>query len=751
MATLGQENSTFSADYIPDLSEEEKLTKLNAEEKEIQTLIGRFQSLNPEAGEVMDDTDVEKLIKYFNDGKLKNISQSDLQKMAYAVAKSTVMTPPEQSKYSLAGGSIKDLDKVKQKMLDLAKDNKTLLEDVASFEKLTDLQMQSQQYLQMGQLKDGKSLEDLKKEINEQISKVVLHDKKALKKLNEQRDALGTERLLEVKRQQELKGTIGPWYSPKLYYKLKAKLTQKKIDNHPIGKKNKLTAEVSERNLLITSLEGKVAGRGIFRNWGSKIKLGWERKKQAKEQAKLNAMLNPAEISKRLEVLNAKLESLNINGMASATMLKRAEQAKARIAAEMDQLNLFKTEKLQTWDTTKSAIRLDYDNGMNDFRAKMAENSMDIAKREEWLSKGSKYKNLLNHMTPEQQEIFRAAIKANGGENENFEKSLTMDNDFLTKLNQVLPPEERQKVSHMIEDFKRVSEGTYQPSKKEQEIFDNANRIDLKSDDDISVYKQALQTLTKDGDNKFSIDENSNAEFKSKAIIAAHELGLEIENFDRMKFNSGVLIKSDPEGLTPETLKALEKVEKEKALKATENLKNRDMSQVSEKERPAVTQESMKEGRKLHAAFDAVKKQVAKNSLNKDGSYSERKANKMMFDVVKAASHFDKETYEIQNTDSYQKLSPEAKAIVDNIQLVRKHDKAEADKKNKVEKPVTLTAEEQKAYVALTKKQKNDLKIQGKLISELSGRTVKRQKQIVKRNMNANSMQRNNLIQNAGR
>ena len=68
------------------------------------------------------------------------------------------------------------------------------------------------------------------------------------------------------------------------------------------------------------------------------------------------------------------------------------------------------------------------------------------------------------------------------------------------------------------------------------------------------------------------------------------------------------------------------------------------------------------------------------------------------------------------------------------------------NKKNKAEKPITLSKEEQEAYDKLSSKKKNNLKIQGRLISELSGRTVKRQKQIVNRNMCVNSMMRNNFI-----
>ena len=531
------------------------------------------------------------------------------------------------------------------------------------------------------------------------------------------------------------------WFGSRMYYGFKSWQSKKKYNKHPLQAKTNLMKKINERSLLITSLEGKVAGRGFIRNWGAKIKLGWERKKQAKEQTKLNTMLTPDEINKRLEVLNAKLQTLNVNGMATATMIKRAEQAKALIAAEAEQLNTCKAQKLQTWETTKSEIKLDYNNGMNNFRAQMAENSMDIAKREEWLARGSKYQNLLKHMTPEQQQIFREAIKANGGGNENFEKSLTMDNDFLTQLNQVLPPEEREKVSHMIEDFKRVSEGTYQPTKKEQELFDN--RIELNVSDDIDTYKKALQDLTRDGQKNFTLDENSDAEFKAKAIIAAHELGLEIVNFDRMKYNSGELAK---DGLTPDTLEALERVEKDKASKAVDEMQKRDMSKEGEVPQTVINKDKMKEGRKLHAAFDAVKKQVAKESLNKDGSYSERKANKMMFDIVKAASTYNKETYEYKDSEAYKKLSPEAKKIVDDIQLVRKHDKAKADKESKKENPITLSQEEQEGYKKLSGKKKNDLKVQGRLISELSGRTVKRQKEIVKRNMNINSMQRNNLI-----
>lgn len=738
MAVLGQSGADFNADYITEQSNEEKLEILNQEEKEIQSLIGKFQTWDPN-GVPMNDNDVEKLIKYFNAGKLRNVSSADLQKMAAAIAKSTVMTPPEHSKYTLNGGSIKDMDKVKQKMLDLASKNKNLLNDVVDFEKLTDLQLQAQAYLQLGQLKGGKSLEDLKKEIKDRINNE--RNKETKKKLNKQLDALSPEKHLESEAKYSTKKVYATWFGSRMYYDFKSWQSKKKYNKHPLQAKTNLMKKINERSLLITSLEGKVAGRGFIRNWGAKIKLGWERKKQAKEQTKLNTMLTPDEINKRLEVLNAKLQTLNVNGMATATMIKRAEQAKALIAAEAEQLNTCKAQKLQTWETTKSEIKLDYNNGMNNFRAQMAENSMDIAKREEWLARGSKYQNLLKHMTPEQQQIFREAIKANGGGNENFEKSLTMDNDFLTQLNQVLPPEEREKVSHMIEDFKRVSEGTYQPTQKEQELFDN--RIELNVSDDIDTYKKALQDLTHDGQKNFTLDENSDAEFKAKAIIAAHELGLEIVNFDRMKYNSGELAK---DGLTPDTLEALERVEKDKASKAVDEMQERDMSKGGEVPQTVINKDKIKEGRKLHAAFDAVKKQVAKESLNKDGSYSERKANKMMFDIVKAASTYNKETYEYKDSEAYKKLSPEAKKIVDDIQLVRKHDKAKADKESKKENPITLSQEEQEAYKKLSGKKKNDLKVQGRLISELSGRTVKRQKEIVKRNMNINSMQRNNLI-----
>ncbi len=738
MAVLGQSGVEFNADYIIEQSNEQKLEVLNQEEKEIQSLIGKFQSWDSN-GVPMDNNDVEKLIKYFNAGKLRNISSADLQKMAAAIAKSTVLTPPQHSKYILNGGSIKDTAKVTQKMLDLASKNKNLLNDVVDFEKLTDLELQTQAYLQMGQLKGEKSLEDLKNEIKNRI--ISEKNTKNKKKLNKQLDALSPEKYLENDAKYSTKKVYAKWFGSRMYYDFKSWQAKKQYNKHPLQAKTNLMRKINDRSLLITALEGKVAGRGIFRNWGSKIKLGQERKKQAKEQAKLNAMLTPNEINKRLEVLNAKLQTLNVNGMATATMIKRAEQAKALIAAEAEQLNIYKAQKLQNWETTKSAIKFDYDNGMNNFRAIMAENSMDIAKREEWLARGSKYQTLLKHMTPEQQQIFREAIKANGGGNENFEKSLTMDNDFLTQLNQVLPPEEREKVSHMIEDFKRISEGTYQPSKKEQELFDS--RIELNASDDLDTYKKALQDLTRDGQKNFTLDENSDAEFKAKAIIAAHELGLEIVNFDRMKYNSGELAKG---GLTPDTLEALEKVEKDKASRAVDEMQKRDMSKAGEDQRPVIDKDKMKEGRKLHAAFDAVKKQVAKESLNKDGSYSERKANKMMFDIVKAASNYNKETYEYKDSEAYKKLSPEAKKIVDDIQLVRKHDKAKADKKSKKENPITLSQEEQAAYKKLSEKKKNDLKVQGRLISELSGRTVRRQKEIVKRNMNINSMQRNNLI-----
>lgn len=740
MAILGQadSHSNFDAGYITEQSQEEKLELLNQEEKEIQSLIGKFQAWDPN-GRPMDDHDVEKLIKYFNAGKLKNVNSADLQKMAAAIAKSTVMTPAEHSQYTLNGGSIKDMNKVKAKMLALSQKNKELLNDVADFEKLIDLQMQAQNYLQMGQLKDGKSPEDLKNEIKARI--INEKNKENIKKLNKQLDALSPDKHLEAEAKYSTKKVYAKWFGSRLYYDLKSRQAHKKYNKHPLQAKIKLTNDINQRNILITSLEGKVAGRGFFKSWGAKIRLGRERKKQAKEQAKLNALLTPQEIDKRLEVLNTKLQTLTLNGMATATMIKRAEQAKALISAEAEQLNLYKTQKLQTWEATKSEIRLDYTNGMNNFRAEMAENSMDIAKREEWLARGSKYQNLLKHMTPEQQQIFREAIKANGGENENFEKSLTMDNDFLTQLNQALPPEDREKVSRMIEDFKRVSEGTYKPSPKEQELFDN--RINLNVDDNIETYKKALQNLTLNGEKSFSIDDNSDAEFKAKAIIAAHETGIEIENFDRLKYNSGELAK---EGLTKETLEALEKVEKEKAAKDVEKMNNRDMSKSAEEERPAVNKEIMKEGRSLYKSFDAIKKQVAEQSLNKDGSYSERKANKMMFDIVRAASTFNKETYEYKDSEAYKKLTPEAQKIVDEIQLVRKYDKAKADKKNKAEKPITLSKEEQEAYDKLSSKKKNNLKIQGRLISELSGRTVKRQKQIVKRNMDVNSMMRNNLI-----
>ena len=441
MAVLGQSGADFNADYITEQSNEEKLEILNQEEKEIQSLIGKFQTWDPN-GVPMDDNDVEKLIKYFNAGKLRNVSSADLQKIAAAIAKSTVMTPPEHSKYTLNGGSIKDMDKVKQKMLDLASKNKNLLNDVVDFEKLTDLQLQAQAYLQLGQLKGGKSLEDLKKEIKDRINNE--RNKETKKKLNKQLDALSPEKHLESEAKYSTKKVYATWFGSRMYYDFKSWQSKKKYNKHPLQAKTNLMKKINERSLLITSLEGKVAGRGFIRNWGAKIKLGWERKKQAKEQTKLNNMLTPDEINKRLEVLNAKLQTLNVNGMATATMIKRAEQAKALIAAEAEQLNTCKAQKLQTWGTTKSEIKLDYNNGMNNFRAQMAENSMDIAKREEWLARGSKYQNLLKHMTPEQQQIFREAIKANGGGNENFEKSLTMDNDFLTQLNQVLPPEERE-------------------------------------------------------------------------------------------------------------------------------------------------------------------------------------------------------------------------------------------------------------------------------------------------------------------
>ena len=125
MAVLGQSGADFNADYITEQSNEEKLEILNQEEKEIQSLIGKFQTWDPN-GVPMDDNDVEKLIKYFNAGKLRNVSSADLQKIAAAIAKSTVMTPPEHSKYTLNGGSIKDMDKIKQKMLDLDSKNKNL-------------------------------------------------------------------------------------------------------------------------------------------------------------------------------------------------------------------------------------------------------------------------------------------------------------------------------------------------------------------------------------------------------------------------------------------------------------------------------------------------------------------------------------------------------------------------------------------------------------------------------------------------